>query len=501
MISERIKQLVNYGIKKSLISEADRIYITNLLLDAMGEQSYEEPGDVPEAPLEEILGALCDAAEEKGIIAEKGSVVRRDLFDTRLMGILTPRPSEVIAKFRSEYEKSPEAATDFYYDFSKNTDYIRTYRVKKDIRWTVPSEFGEIDITINLSKPEKDPKDIALAKQQKQAGYPKCALCPQSEGYAGNMSAAPRENHRIIPITLGGEKWFFQYSPYVYYNEHCIALSAEHTPMNVCIKTVERMLDFIDIFPHYFIGSNAGLPIVGGSILSHDHMQGGRYEFAMERAETEREFRFAGFENVNAKIVKWPLSVIRLQSADRAELMRLAAKIFDAWGAYTDESVMIYAETETGKHNAITPIARRKNGGYELDMVLRNNLTTADRPMGLYHPRPEYHNIKKENIGLIEVMGLAVLPSRLKKELAAVADAVLAGRNIADIPEIAKHAAWFESFRGNYDITPENINEILLRETGNTFVRVLCDCGVFKRDEAGKAAFDKFIDFVNRYDN
>ena len=499
MISERIKQLVNYGAEKKLITEADRIYATNLLLDAMGEQSYEEPGEVPAASLEEILGALCDIAEEKGIIAEKGSVVRRDLFDTRLMGLLTPRPSEVIAKFRSEYEKSPEAATDFYYNFSRDTDYIRTYRVKKDIRWTVPSEFGEIDITINLSKPEKDPKDIALAKMQKQSSYPKCALCPENEGYAGNMSAAARENHRLIPITLGGEKWFFQYSPYVYYNEHCIALSAEHTPMNVCVKTVERMLDFIDIFPYYFIGSNAGLPIVGGSILTHDHMQGGRYEFAMERAEADREFHFAGFENVKAKTLKWPLSVIRISSPERAGIQRLAAKIFDAWSAYSDKSVTIFAETETGKHNAITPIARRRGGEYELDLVLRNNLTTPERPMGLYHPRPEYHNIKKENIGLIEVMGLAVLPSRLKKELAAVADAVLAGKNIADIPETAKHAAWFESFRGSYDITPENINDILLRETGNTFVRVLCDCGVFKRDEKGIAAFDRFIDFVNKF--
>ena len=501
MISARIKQLVNYAVAKNLICEEDRIYATNMLLDAMGEQSYDNTAYAPEAPLEEILGALCDIAEEKGMIEEKGSVVRRDLFDTRLMGLLTPRPSDVIAKFREEYKKSPEAATEFYYDFSRNTDYIRTYRVKKDIRWTVPSEFGEIDITINLSKPEKDPKDIALAKLQKQSSYPKCALCPQTEGYAGNMNAAARENHRIIPITLGGEKWFFQYSPYVYYNEHCIALSAEHTPMNVCIKTVERMLDFIDIFPHYFIGSNAGLPIVGGSILTHDHMQGGRYEFAMERAAADREFRFAGFENVKAKTVKWPLSVIRISGPERNEILRLADRIFAAWGEYTDESAMIFAKTETGAHNAITPIARRKNGEYELDLVLRNNLTTEERPMGLYHPRPEYHNIKKENIGLIEVMGLAVLPSRLKKELSCVADAVISGKNIADIPEISKHAAWFEAFRGKYDITAENINDILLRETGNTFVRVLCDCGVFKRDEKGIAAFDRFIDFVNKYDN
>lgn len=499
MISERIKQLVDYGVKNMLISEADRIYTTNTLLDILGEQSYDDPGEVPAAPLEDILCALCDIAQEKGIIAEKGSVVLRDLFDTRLMGALTPRPSEVIAKFESEYKRSPEAATDFYYSFSKSTDYIRTYRVKKDMRWTVPSEFGEIDITINLSKPEKDPRDIALAKMQKQSSYPKCALCAENEGYIGSLSAAARENHRIIPITLGGEKWFFQYSPYVYYNEHCIALSAEHTPMNVSAKTVERMLDFIDIFPHYFIGSNAGLPIVGGSILSHDHMQGGRYEFAMERAEADREFCFAGFEGVRARTVKWPLSVIRISSADRAELERLAAKIFDAWSAYSDESVMILAETESGYHNAITPIARRRGEEYELDLVLRNNLTTAERPMGLYHPRSEYHNIKKENIGLIEVMGLAVLPSRLKKELAAIADAVLAGKNIADIPEIAKHAAWFESFRGCYDITSENINDILLRETGNTFVRVLCDCGVFKRDEKGFAAFDRFIDFINGF--
>lgn len=496
MISESIKQLVNYGISNGLIKEEDRVYTTNLLMDALGVTEYEDT-EAPEAPLEEILSSLCDYAVETGKL-EPDSIVRRDLFDTRLMGLLTPRPSEVIERFRSLYRKSPKEATDFYYRFSCATDYIRTYRIKKDMRWTVPSEFGEIDITINLSKPEKDPRDIAAAKNMKSAAYPKCLLCRETEGFAGNMATAARENHRLIPVKLGGEDWFFQYSPYVYYNEHCIVLSGKHTPMDVCVKTVGRMLDFLDLFPHYFIGSNAGLPIVGGSILSHDHMQGGHYTFAMERAEIEKEISFAAYPGVRAGIVHWPLSVIRLQSENREELLRLCGKIFDDWSCYTDKEAMILAETDGTLHNAITPIARRRENAYEVDLVLRNNLTTPERPYGLYHPREAYHNIKKENIGLIEVMGLAVLPSRLKKELSILADAIVEKKDIRSIPEIAKHADWVERFAPNYTFTRENIYDILLRETGNTFVDVLRDCGVYPCTPEGRRAFVRFIDYINR---
>ncbi|MBQ0009736.1 MAG: UDP-glucose--hexose-1-phosphate uridylyltransferase [Ruminococcus sp.] len=495
MISESIKQLVNYGISNDLIKEEDRAYTTNLLMDALGVTEYEDK-EVPEAPLEEILSSLCDYAVENGKL-EPDSIVRRDLFDTRLMGLLTPRPSEVIERFRSLYQKSPKEATDFYYRFSCATDYIRTYRIKKDMRWTVPSEFGEIDITINLSKPEKDPRDIAAAKSMKSASYPKCLLCRETEGFAGNLATPARENHRLIPVTLAGEDWFFQYSPYVYYNEHCIVLSGAHTPMNVCVKTVERMLDFLDLFPHYFIGSNAGLPVVGGSILSHDHMQGGRYTFAMERAPMEKEIVFGSFPGIRTGIVHWPLSVIRLQSEDRQELLRLCGKIFTDWSEYTDEKAMILAYTDGVPHNAITPIARRRGDAYEVDLVLRNNLMTADRPYGLYHPREAYHNIKKENIGLIEVMGLAVLPSRLKKELSILADAISEGKDVRSIPEIAKHADWFERFAPNYTFTKQNTYDILPRETGNPVGDGLRDCGVYPCTSEGREAFARFIDYVN----
>ena len=449
-----------------------------------------------EAPLEEILTDINDFAFENGLIPDNG-VTQRDLFDAKIMGLLTPRPSEVIAKFRELYKEDPAKATDWYYAFSRATDYIRTYRIKKDLKWDVPSVYGDIDITINLSKPEKDPKAIAAAKNLPQSSYPKCALCPENEGYAGNLRAAARQNHRIIPITIANEPWKFQYSPYVYYNEHCIALSDEHSPMQIERDTFRRLLDFEEIFPHYFIGSNADLPIVGGSILSHNHFQGGHYTFAMEKAPVEKEITFKGFEDIKAGIVKWPMSVIRISGTDKERLVELADKILVAWRGYTDEAAFVYAETDGEPHNTITPIARRRDGAFELDLVLRNNITTEEHPLGVYHPHAELHNIKKENIGLIEVMGLAVLPARLKAEMETLEEVILSGASVSSNETVAKHADWFDKFKANYTFTKENTAEILRAEIGKTFVCVLEDAGVYKCTEEGRAAFLRFIDALN----
>lgn len=494
-ISFWIHSLVAYGEKNQLIRAEDAVYTTNALLDALHLTAYEETADEPEEDLEMILTALCDYAVQEGIV-EMDSVVCRDLFDTRLMGLLTPRPSAVIDRFHAQYAVSPEAATDDFYRFCRATDYIRTYRVKRDLKWTVPSEFGEIDITVNLSKPEKDPRAIAAAKSAPQSGYPKCALCRETEGYAGTLNAAARQNHRVIPMQLAGADWYFQYSPYVYYNEHCIVLSGAHTPMKIDRGTFARMMDFVTVLPHYFVGSNADLPIVGGSILSHDHMQGGRYEFAMERAPIEKEIVFPGFENVRAGIVHWPLSVLRLTSADKEAIVNLSERILTCWRGYTDEAAFVFAETNGEPHNTITPIARRRGTDYEMDLVLRNNITTDEHPLGVYHPHKELHNIKKENIGLIEVMGLAVLPARLKAEMEQLREVILSGANIAADETLAKHAAWVDTFRENYTFTPENTDEILRQEIGRTFVRVLCDAGVYKTDASGRAAFVRFVETV-----
>ena len=497
MISYWIQSLTEYALAHELICEEDGVFVINSLLDALHLSEYNETAEEPEHDLEKILRALCDYAVQTGII-EMDTTVCRDLFDTRLMGILTPRPSTVIARFHELYKKSPQQATDDFYRFSCATDYIRTYRVAKDLKWTVPSEFGNIDITINLSKPEKDPRAIAAAKKAPQSGYPKCALCRETEGFAGSLTAAARQNHRLIPMTIGGCTWYFQYSPYVYYNEHCIVLSDRHTPMKIDAGTFRRMLDFVTILPHYFIGSNADLPIVGGSILSHDHMQGGRYEFAMERAPIERKLIFRGYEQIEAGIVRWPLSVIRLTSSDPDAIVKLSDKILRIWRGYTDEEAFIFAETNGEPHNTITPIARRRDGKYEMDLVLRNNITTEEHPLGVYHPHEALHNIKKENIGLIEVMGLAVLPARLKAEMESLRCAILAEEDISAYPMLSKHAAWLASFRDRYTFTPENTEEILRREIGSTFVRVLCDAGVYKTDAASRAAFLRFTDAVNR---
>ena len=492
-ISARIKQLIDYAVEKKLILEEDRIYSANMLLAALGEAEYVEPTEALDAePLEDILGAICDYAAEKGLL-ESNSVVYRDLFDTMIMGILTPRPSEVIRVFRSYYSISPKLATDYFYELCRNSDYIRTYRVKKDLKWTYDGKYGELDITVNLSKPEKDPKAIAAAKLLPQSGYPKCLLCPENEGYAGNAGRPARQTLRLIPTMLAGKQWYMQYSPYVYYNEHCIVLSKEHTPMKIERGTFERLLDFVAQYPHYFLGSNADLPIVGGSILSHDHTQGGCYTFAMAKAEVDTKIQFAFYENVEAGIVNWPMSVIRLRSADRKSLCELADKILKAWRAYSDPEAFVFAETDGEKHNTITPIARFRDGKFELDLVLRNNITTEEHPLGVYHPHADVHNIKKENIGLIEVMGLAVLPARLRDEIAIMCEYIVEGKDFAENEAIAKHKEWFEKFKDNYSFTAENVEEILKKEIGATFERVLEDAGVYKRTPEGNSAFLRFI--------
>ena len=493
-IETYIDSLVSYAMNKGLALPEDHVVLTNKLLEILQLDAYE-PSDEPQTEeLEEILKGLLDYACEKGICED--NIVARDLFDTKLMGALTPMPREVVAIFKELYEKDPVAATDWYYKFSCDTDYIRRYRIAKDMRWKYNSEYGEIDITINLSKPEKDPKAIAAAKLAPQSGYPKCLLCVENEGYAGRMNHPARQNHRIIPMTIAGVEWKMQYSPYVYYNEHCIVFNSQHIPMKIDRSAFQKLLDFVTVFPHYFVGSNADLPIVGGSILSHEHFQGGHYTFAMETAPVEKEISFAGFEEISAGIVKWPMSVIRLTGADPVRLADLADKILVAWRGYSDPAATIFAETDGEPHNTITPIARRRGENYELDLVLRNNLTTEEHPLGVFHPHADKHHIKKENIGLIEVMGLAVLPSRLKQELYDLKDAILAGKDIAADEVLGKHADWIKAMDETF--TEENTLDILLRETGKVFAAVLEDAGVYKCNEEGRAAFLRFVDAVNK---
>ena len=487
-----VTALVRYGLEKGLIEPCDQTYITNQLLMTMGLDSYEYE-EAPALELEDILAGLLDDAVARGVCDD--NITARDLFDTKLMGVLTPLPREVRAKFAALYAAGPQKATDWYYTLSQDTDYIRRYRIKKDLRWKTKTDYGDLDITINLSKPEKDPKAIAAAKSAPQSGYPKCQLCPENEGYAGRMNHPARENHRIVPITVAGANWFLQYSPYVYYNEHCIVFNASHTPMVIDKSAFAKLLDFVTLFPHYFVGSNADLPIVGGSILSHEHFQGGHYAFPMELSPVEKELTFAGFEDVKAGIVKWPMSVIRLDGPDKDRLVELADKILTAWRGYTDEAAFIFAETDGVPHSTITPIARRRGSDYELDLVLRNNITTEEHPLGVYHPHAELHHIKKENIGLIEVMGLAVLPARLKGELAALEEAILAGAPLTG--ELEKHAPWVEELKTRYTFTAENTTAILREEVGQVFAKVLEHAGVYARTPEGQAAFQRFVDYVN----
>jgi len=494
MRDQAIKDLVGYAVRTGLIEESDRTWAANALLEAMRLDSWEEPQEAQERPLEDILRELLDDAAARGLIHD--DVTSRDLFDTELMGRLTPRPSQVIQDFFRRYQASPKEATDWLYRFSQDTDYIRRYRIARDVKWQAATAYGELDITINLSKPEKDPRAIAAAKAAPQSGYPKCLLCKENEGYAGRLNHPARQNHRVIPVTINEEDWFLQYSPYVYYNEHCIVFNGRHTPMKIEKATFRKLLDFVKQFPHYFVGSNADLPIVGGSILSHDHFQGGCYTFAMERAPIEQTVAFRDFPDVEAGIVKWPMSVIRLRCADDRRLVELADRILAAWRGYTDEAAFIFAETDGEMHNTITPIARMREGQFELDLVLRNNITTEEYPLGVYHPHQELHHIKKENIGLIEVMGLAVLPARLKDELHGVAQALVRGDDLRQDETLGKHADWADELKTRYTFTADNAEELLRREVGTVFAAVLEHAGVYKCTPEGREAFLRFIHSV-----
>ncbi len=498
MVDVYIKKLVQYGLNVGLIPEEERIYSTNQILEVLEKDDYEDSEETftdTEIDLADTLEHLLDYALEKGVLKD-GGVVSRDLFDTKLMNCLTPRPSEVIRTFRENYVVSPRQATDAYYKFSVATNYIRKDRIVKDRKWKVPSEYGDIDITINLSKPEKDPKAIAAAKLAKQSAYPKCQLCVENEGYAGRMNHPARQNHRIIPITINGSRWGFQYSPYVYYNEHCIVFNGEHVPMKIDRAAFRKLFDFVKQFPHPLIGSTAELPIVGGAILRPDPLQGGHYTFAMEVAEMEKTFVVPGYEDIEAGIVHWPLSVIRIRGNDDDRVIDLADHILKKWRSYTDEDAFIFAETDGEPHNTITPIARMRDGQYELDLALRNNITTEECPLGVYHPHAELHHIKKENIGLIEVMGLAVLPARLKSEMDLMAEYILAGKDLRADETLEKHADWYDTFKDAYAFTEENVETILQDEIGKVFVKVLEDAGVYKCTPEGREAFQRFIDIL-----
>ena len=506
MIENSIVKLVQYGLATGLIGEEDKRYTVNhvlelLKIDAISDEALAQVMDFDGKDktvvdqLENILSGICDYAYENGLM-EENTIGYRDLFDTKVMGLLVDRPSHVIEKFWKDYREDPVKATDAYYKFSQDTDYIRRYRIRKDMKWVAPTQYGDLDITINLSKPEKDPKAIAAAKLAKQTAYPKCQLCMENEGYAGRLDHPARENHRIIPVTINGSPWGFQYSPYVYYNEHCIVFNSQHVPMKIERATFAKLFDFVKQFPHYFVGSNADLPIVGGSILSHDHFQGGHYEFAMAKAPVEREISFAGFEDVKAGIVKWPMSVIRISGPDTERLIELADKILTAWRGYTYEAAFIFAETDGEPHNTITPIARKRGDQYELDLVLRNNITTKEHPLGVYHPHAELHHIKKENIGLIEVMGLAVLPARLKGEIEGLCRAIVAGEDLRKDEALAKHADWADELKKTYTFTADNVEEILKKEIGIVFMKVLEHAGVYKCTEEGRQAFLRFVDSV-----
>ncbi len=494
-IETYIDSLVAYAMNTGLAQPVDHQVLTNRLLDLLHREDYTPSDELLSEDLEEILSGILDYACQQGLCED--NITARDIFDTRIMGALTPMPREVIRCFREKYAVSPQEATDWYYTFSCDTDYIRRYRIAKDLRWTYESEYGDLDITATLSKPEKDPKAIAAAKNAPQSGYPKCQLCKENEGYAGRLNHPARANHRIIPITIAGSEWYLQYSPYVYYNEHCIVFNGQHVPMKIDKAAFDKLLDFVTAFPHYFVGSNADLPIVGGSILSHEHFQGGHYTFAMEKAPVETPVCFAGFEDVQAGLVKWPMSVIRLDGEDPRRLSQLAEKILKAWRSYSDEKCGIVAFSGGEPHNTITPIARRRGSLYELDLVLRCNITTEEHPLGVFHPHADKHHIKKENIGLIEVMGLAVLPSRLKSELTDLAEKIVSGADLRGDPIQSKHADWVEELKKRYIFTEENAMATLMQETGRVFTQVLEDAGVYKRTPEGKDAFLRFVEAVN----
>ncbi|MBD9050058.1 UDP-glucose--hexose-1-phosphate uridylyltransferase [Ruminococcus sp.] len=496
MICNEIQKLINYSIKSGLIEKEDEYVIRNQLMDALCVYDWDEP-EVMENNfvIDDILDRLTDYACENKIIDD--TTASRDLFDTKLMGIVTPFPREIIGKFNQLCLQSPEKATDWYYDISQKLNYVRAGRIAKDIRWQYESEYGTLDITTNRSKPEKDPRDIAAARTAKATAYPKCQLCPENAGFAGNKNHPARQNLRPIPIDICGESWQLQYSPYGYYNEHCIVFNEKHIPMKIDSAVFEKLFDFIDKFPHYFVGSNADLPIVGGSILSHEHFQGGNYTFAMAKAEIEKEFSLSDFPEVTAGIVKWPMSVIRIKSKNRFTLSKACSYVLEKWRGYSDPNAGIFAETEGVPHNTVTPIARMNGDNYECDLVLRNNITSDERPLGVFHPNQSLHHIKKENIGLIEVMGLAVLPARLAVELEEVKKAMLSGADLNSNPATASHARWAKNILLRYPEFPEaNAEDILRLEVGKVFEQVLCDAGVFKRTEKGISDFIRFTEVL-----
>ena len=500
MIFQSIKKLATYALEKKLITEEEVSYSINLLLDVLDLDEYVEPEEAfHDVDLEETLKEILDYAVEKGLL-ENDSVVYRDLFDTKVMNCFIPRPQSVIDHFQTLLLKDgPVAATTWYYAFSKDTDYVRAYRIKKDLRWKTMTPYGDLDITINLSKPEKDPKAIAAAKLLKQSSYPKCMLCKENEGYRGRVNHPARETIRILPLNLCGDAFYLQYSPYSYYNEHCIVFNSKHVPMVIDEKAIRHLFAFVEKFPHYMLGSNADLPIVGGSILTHDHYQGGRYTFPMFLAKEVSSLSFTGYEDIKASHLYWPLSVIRLQGKDKERLIDLSCKVINKWRSYTDESRNVLAYTDGIPHNTITPIVHKKGEDYVIDLALRNNLTTEEFPLGVYHPHPEYWNIKKENIGLIEVMGLAVLPSRLKAEMEKITEHLLKGEDIATDELTSKHATWLSSFRKDYPekMTEEEIKDMLQKEIGKTFMKVLACAGVYKQDEEGRKGVLRFVEFVN----
>lgn len=494
MICKAVQGLIDHSVRSCLITEDDVFVVRNMIMDILQLSEWNSCGSM-EGTVEEILDCLTDYACENGII--ENTAVQRDLFDTKIMGVVTPMPHEVKSKFRSLYEISPKESTDWYYKFCKDLNYVRSDRIARDLKWTYESEYGTLDITINRSKPEKDPRDIAAAKKQKNSLYPKCQLCAENMGFSGHLTHPARQNLRPVQLNINNSDWYFQYSPYGYYNEHCIVFNSEHTPMVIDSSVFDKLFDFMEQFPHYFIGSNADLPIVGGSILTHEHFQGGNYCFAMEKAQTEKHFFLKDFPDINAGLVKWPMSVIRLSSTDRRMLSEACDYITKKWRNYSDPDADIFAETEGTPHNTVTPIARIRNGIFECDIVLRNNLTSEERPLGIFHPNPSLHHIKKENIGLIEVMGLAVLPSRLAAELELLKEKMLSGLDLSEDPKTAPHAEWAEQILSSHpEFNEENAEQILRMETGRVFERVLCDAGVFKRTPEGMGAFQKFINIL-----
>lgn len=498
-MNHEINRLIQFALDKEMITKDECDYSVNLLLDLFDENDFEYEEINEHLPLATpILEKMLDHAVTKGLIED--NTTSRDLFDTKIMNCIMPRPHTVNEKFKQKYMVSPKVATDYYYKLSIASNYIRKSRTDKNIIWKKYVKYGNIEISINLSKPEKDPKEIAKAKLIKSSGYPKCLLCKENVGYAGTLNHPARQNHRIIPLELTNEEWFLQYSPYVYYNEHCIVLKGAHEPMKISRLTFERLLQFVDQFKHYFLGSNADLPIVGGSILTHDHFQGGAYQFAMETAPILKTLNVLNFKDVEVGFVNWPLSVLRLKGENRERLVELGEIILNTWRQYSDEALGIFAHTDGVPHNTITPIARFKNGKYELDLVLRNNRTSDEHPDGIYHPHAHLHHLKKENIGLIEVMGLAVLPGRLKDELEVVKQALVArDANMLEEAGLEKHLPWLNEMLTRYEsVAADEAMSVIETEVGKKFVEILECCGVYKLTDEGLEGIQRFINTINR---